>query len=147
MNQSHSQALAFLQTLKGGVSLTNLSKGVINNRDAVAYIFAKCGPMKTREVKDILNLWRHWEGTTWTCDGETAANLSWNYLFNTSTSGGYGCVGNSFNSKGIQMHGYSGSGGPTWFRRHYWFRVKIGHYAPTLECFKRMSELFPHGLP
>lgn len=133
-----------LCTFKHGRN-TNVKKGILNNRDAGAFLFWHIGPMKVREVMDLLRQWRgdvvHYAG------GMT--KLCFTYMFNDSYSGNYGCVGSSAMCPGIWMyhsggkvtdptqHGKKGMN----FRRTYWYRIAKGHYAPTVECAKRMKEL------
>jgi hypothetical protein len=90
------------------------------------------------------------------------------YMFNTCHSGGYSFVADRIDQRGHWMHSSSGyvyrmHGAPTnagamkarthsagrqddpgecdFFRRTYWYRVAKGHYAPSLECAKRMAEI------
>lgn len=131
MNQTN--AIEFLKKFRHG-HRTDLKKGTLNNRDACAYLIWKAGPSKVRDLVEALRAWRSDEPPTF------------NYLFNTSTHGGYGCVGKDAMSRGQEMVCWqylsNGEGrDSSWFRRHYWFRASKGTYAPTLECARRMSEL------
>jgi len=79
-------------------------------------------------------------------------------MFNTSRTGGYGCVGKDITAKGTWMYSdrrcsyelpmYDqnnkrpfGASYSVSFRRQYWYRAKVGLYAPTRECYKRMAEI------
>ncbi len=163
---SKAEALGFLGKLTFNVR-TNLAKGRINNRDAIAYLMYTCGPLRLKEARDLMMAWRFGE-TKYTTETYQAFNyetrtsrpatrkvpkMGFSYAFNTSRSGGYGCVGENHMSRGNWMHGgrYGMTGiasGPynydedkAYMRRTYWYRASRGVYAPTLECLKRMREL------
>ena len=92
------------------------------------------GLSKTGQVIRALRNWR----------GE---KLAFVYLFNTSGSGGYGFVGKSVDSISNAVYrtctlkkGKLVNGSATQ-RRTYWYRVKNGTYALTLQGFLRLSEL------
>ena len=139
MNDTRAETLGFLKRFKHS-SRTNLAQGRMSNHDALAFIFFKCGTLKSREVVAIMQEWRGYKH-------------AFTYMLNTSGSGGYGFTGDRFESPGQWMYISTYTAhkaavsmckkikGETYFRRHYWYRTKRGHYAPTLECFKRMSEL------
>lgn len=126
---------------------TNLAKGVMNNRDACAFILWKLGPMKLRDIKNILNEWRGLSTNQW----NRGRALAQTYLFNSSRSGGYGCVADEPMQRGNHMcnKGWSGIvsdpnrefAPKTFFRRTYWYRIAKGTYAPSVECANRMAEL------
>lgn len=158
------EALGFLGNLKFNVR-TDLAKGRINNRDAMAYLFYKVGPMRLSEVRDAMMMWRFGEASythikckdyDWHAKKERNVvrkipKMGFSYAFNVSSSGGYGCVGDNVMTRGNWMttgEGYCGIAhkqehvkGKTFFRRTYWFRSGKGTYAPTLECMKRIQEL------
>jgi hypothetical protein len=141
---SKEQVLAILNTFKHG-QRTNVKKGILNNRDAGAFLFWHFGPMTVKEVTGMLRAWRgkvpHYLGGT--------SNLLFTYLFNDSYHGNYGCVGSSAMCAGIWMyHGGSKVRNPKDFggrgmnfRRTFWYRTGKGLYAPTVECAKRIREL------
>jgi hypothetical protein len=127
---------------------TNVAKRTMNNRDACAFILWRLGPTHMRELKSILNEWRGPSTNAW----NKGRPLAQTYLFNSSRSGGYGCVADEPMQRGWHMSndGWSGivsqPGGKrgdmnTFFRRTYWYRLRKGTYAPTVECAKRMAEL------
>lgn len=127
--------------------ITNLKKGQINNQDAALLIMASpsdSGIFKSKEVTKQLQAWRglqprkHWQGT-WG-DGkwvDSQDNLHFLYLWNTSSSGGYGFVGKDVNSATNSVESFYEEHN----RRTYWFRVKRGKYALTLEGYRRLAEL------
>ncbi len=125
---------------------TDTNKGVLNNRDAAAFLFWHIGPTSSKEMTSLLRKWRgkvpHYSG------GMT--DLSYTYLFNTSDSGNYGNVAPNAMYPGHWMHTNGGgiarrfAGDDTkglHFRRTYWYRIERGLYAATVECAKRMTEL------
>ncbi len=122
---------------------TNVAKKVLDNRDAAAVLFWHLGPMRTREIQGLLRQWRRTQRS-----GESY-NLIFTYLFNADRHGNYGSVGQTAMTRGNWM--YHGGGkvasetdfgmAGTNFRRTYWYRVKVGVYAPTVECAKRVFEL------
>ena len=63
--------------------------------------------------------------------------LAFAYLWNTSIHGGYGFVGKDVNSSTNRVESFY----EEHQRRTYWFRVKRGKYALTLEGFRRLAEL------
>jgi len=161
------EALSHLLAFNFGVR-SNLAKRTLNNRDAVAFLLFSCGPMKMREIVDAMNVWRN--GSTerkrekcsrFVMDRgdptkfvrragtKTVPKMGFTYMFNSSRSGGYGCVGANVFTKGIYMASeWSGFShlkhhvpGENYLRRTYWYRSAPGLYAPTLECAKRMSEI------
>ena len=116
--------------------VTNLKLGKINNHDATLIIMAAVpgGLAKTGQVVRELREWRQ----------EKRAFV---YLFNTSGSSGYGFVGKNVDSVSntvyrtcILKKGKLVNGSVTQ-RRTYWYRVKNGTYALTLQGFLRLSEL------
>jgi len=129
------EVLTLLTAFRHGYH-TNVAKSVMNNRDACALILWKMGPQTKSQLTSILNAWR----------GKPRAQT---YLFNSSHSGGYGCVAVDPMQRGWTMSndGWSGivrqpsPGFKTFFRRTYWYRISKGTYAPTAECTKRMAEL------
>jgi len=125
---------------------TDVARKVMNNRDAAAVLFWHLGPMKSREMIALLRAWRG--KCVHLRNGDF--DLSFTYLFNTSRNGGYGCVAQHIMQRGWKMSGEGWSGivshrqaeaKKTFFRRTYWYRVKVGTYAPTTECAKRVFEL------
>lgn len=163
---SKAEALSFLGKLTFNVR-TDLAKGRINNRDAIAYLIYKCGPLRLSEARDLMMTWRFGEATYTTQTYQAFSfrthtsrpatrkvpKMGFSYAFNTSNSGGYGCVGENHMSRGNWMHGgefgmMGRAHGPShnsedkmYLRRTYWYRAGKGVYAPTLECLKRMREL------
>lgn len=157
-------AISFLRTLTFNVR-TNLAKGRINNRDAIAYLLYKCGPMRLSEIRDAMMEWRfgkaeytsqtyqdyNYETKTSKPVQRKVAKMGFSYAFNSSSSGGYGCVAENPMTRGVWMNaGKYANGishrqeyvkGETFFRRQYWWRAGKGIYAPSLECMKRMREL------
>lgn len=134
----------FLKGFKHG-SRTDLRKGRLTNADAIAIMLTQNGPMTFREISQAVFDWRQ----------ESRENT---YLFNKSDSGGYGFCGDSFYSRGVFMNAdghWSGKAhrqvpvkGENFYRRHFWYRIRKGTYAPTLEGFLRGAELLsPHEVP
>jgi len=143
MISQRTEVLALLLAFRHGHH-TNIAKGVMNNRDACAFILWRLGPMKARDIQNLLNDWRGPSTNQW----NRGRPLAQTYLFNSSHSGGYGCVADEPMQRGWHMsnEGWSGITRPasdrkTFFRRTYWYRVAKGTYAPTVECAKRMTEL------
>ena len=148
MISERTQVLSVLLALRHGHH-TNLAKGVINNRDACAFILWRLGPTKMADLKAILNEWRGPSTNEW----NRGRALAQTYLFNSSHAGGYGCVAEEPMQRGWHMsnEGWSGivrrkgtTNGrdiKTFFRRTYWYRLAKGTYAPTVECAARMAEL------
>ena len=138
------RVLEKLMTFKFGVK-TDTKKGILNNRDAVAFLFWHCGSLRFAEVRSMMQTWRgeipHYSGGT--------SKPLFTYLFNAGRHGNYGSVGETAMTRGNVM--YTNGGGKadigqfgekgTSFRRTFWFRLDKGVYAPTLECGKRMLEL------
>jgi len=151
MISQRTEILALLLTFRHGHH-TNIAKGVMNNRDACALILWKLGPMKKSHIISLLNDWREPKFNKWT---GTHVDRAQTYLFNSSRSGGYGCVADHPMQRGNHMSnvGWSGivsdkrgePGMKTFFRRTYWYRLTKGTYAPTVECAKRMTELGFHS--
>lgn len=113
--------------------VTNLKAGKISNHDAALLVMHKSGGMVTsKAIKAALK------------DFRRNPSLHFTYLFNTSQSGGYGFVGSNVNSVSNKVWhsptSYTGEGCYTQ-RRTYWYRVKPGTYALTLEGIKRLGEL------
>jgi hypothetical protein len=150
------EILSVLKNYRHGFR-TDLNKKVLNNRDACAFIVWMMGPSK---VSVIINILREWRGKVNidTAQFPGGIDLCFTYLFNTSYTGGYGCVGESALTRGNwmsnmgwngvlaeeRMERYKQNYGQdfrVFFRRTYWFRSAPGVYAPTVECAKRMTEL------
>lgn len=108
---------------------TNMESGVINNQDACLILLHEMtkggggGIVTSAALKDGLRAWR--------------PGLQFTYLFNTSSSGGYGFVGHSFNHAANRVIDYKSS----YLRKTYWYRVKTGQYALTSEGIQRLQEL------
>lgn len=147
MISNRTEVLATLLAFRHG-HRTNLVKGVMNNRDACAFILWRLGPMKIADITSLLNEWRGPSTNKW-FHGRPLAQT---YLFNSSRSGGYGCVAAEPMQRGWHMSNEGWSGivsdkrrasvvEKTFFRRTYWYRLTKGTYAPTVECAKRMAEL------
>lgn len=156
--ETRETVIAALKRFKHGYK-TDGFKCTLNNRDAAAYVFASLGPLSLKEITSILREWRPDHGMN------GAKNLHFTYMFNTSRTGGYGCVGRDVAAKGVWMFSDKYTSheipyqdqdpesvaaarknilyktGSIFFRRQYWYRAKPGLYAPTLECFKRMAEI------
>lgn len=113
--------------------VTNLKAGKISNHDAALLVMHKSGGMVTsKDIKAALK------------DFRRNPSLHFTYLFNTSQSGGYGFVGKDVNSVSNEVYHYPSvlaGGGCTTQRRTYWYRVKPGTYALTLEGILRLGEL------
>lgn len=152
MINKRTEILDFLRTFHHGHH-TNMAKGIMNNRDACAFIFWRLGPTKVVDVISLLNEWRGPSTDRWT----HGRPLLQTYLFNSSRSGGYGCVADEPMQRGWNMCNEDWSGivtrrcscsgrkmPKTFFRRTYWYRLSRGIYAPTVECAKRMGELGLH---
>lgn len=126
---------------------TNVARRVLDNRDAAAVLFWHLGPMRTRDIKRLLRQWRGKSNPSWN-KGEPF-DLAFTYLFNAGRHGNYGSVGQTAMTPGNWMYHGGGMvrhekdfGMPgTNFRRTYWYRVRTGVYAPTVECAKRLFEL------
>ena len=126
-------------------SRTALNYNRVTNHDAALLILHKLGGAATsKEIKKHLQAWRglqpreHLQGP-WgnTTRVETQDNLAFTYLFNTSAHGGYGFVGKDVNSTTNSVESFYDEHN----RRTYWFRVKRGKYALTLEGYRRLAEL------
>ena len=106
--------------------VTNLKLGKINNHDAALVLMAAVpgGLAKTGQLVRELREWRQ-------------ENRAFVYLWNTSGHGGYGFVGRNIYSVSNTVHHQD----RVTQRRTYWYRVKNGTYALTLQGFRRMSEL------
>lgn len=145
MISQRTEVLSVLLAFRHGYH-TNLAKGVMNNRDACAFILWRLGPTKMADLKSILNEWRGPSTNAY----NRGKPLAQTYLFNSSHAGGYGCVAEEPMQMGWHMsnEGWSGivtrkaqASMKTFFRRTYWYRLAKGTYAPTVECAKRMAEL------
>lgn len=147
MISQRTEVLALLLAFRHG-HRTDLAKGTMNNRDACALILWKLGPTSKADLTSLLNEWRGPSTNEW----NRGRPLAQTYLFNSSRSGGYGCVAEEPMQRGWHMsnEGWSGIVRPaaaakgdtkTFFRRTYWYRLAKGTYAPTVECAKRMAEL------
>jgi len=136
---------------------TNISKGKLSNRDAIAIVLFKCGPTSGRKVREMLSMWRYGsvtmtESTKWV-DGDNGNGHTVPYkyfgAFNDYFNFSYGHLGKNAMSRGQKIVGWNYSlcdrfGDPRknkQFRRHYWFRMQRGTYAITLEGIRRMHEL------
>ena len=163
------ETLSHLLAFNFGVK-SDLAKRTLNNRDAVAFLLFACGPMKMKEIVDVMNVWRNGSEEReivlvrrWIFDSndgpdgryvprmgtKVVPKMGFTYMFNSSRSGGYGCVGANAFTKGNYMarewSGFSNEKhhvpGENYLRRTYWYRSAPGIYAPTLECARRMSEI------
>jgi hypothetical protein len=148
MINPNTEALAILLAFRHGHH-TNVAKRTMNNRDACAFLLWRLGPMKVGDIRKVLNAWRGPSTNRWVKPGRPLAQT---YLFNSSASGGYGCVADDPMQRGWTMsndgwsgivkHGWNPTDArKTFFRRTYWYRPAKGTYAPTLECAKRIVEL------
>jgi len=107
-------------------SHTYLNYNRITNHDAALLVLHAAGGTATsKAIKAALK------------DFRRNPSLHFTYLFNTSGYGGYGFVGDNVNSVSNKVYH---SGKPSQ-RRTYWYRVKRGTYALTLEGIRRLAEL------
>ena len=113
-------------------SHTHLNYNRITNHDAALLVLHAAGGTATsKAIKAALK------------DFRRNPSLHFTYLFNTSQSGGYGFVGDNVNSVSNKVYHLPNQGGfdSTTQRRTYWYRVKRGTYALTLEGLRRLAEL------
>jgi len=114
-------------------SRTYLNYNRITNHDAALLVLTAAGGVATsRQIIEGLRAFRR------------NPELKFTYLFNTSGYGGYGFVGrdvNSVSNKVYHCPSVRGNRDCTTQRRTYWYRVKRGTYALTLEGIRRLAEL------
>lgn len=109
---------------------TDLTNGIINNQDACLIALYNLCEGRTyttatsRDLKDYLRAWR--------------PGLQFTYLFNTSSHGGYGFVGNSHNHAANRVRDHKGS---SYLRKTFWYRVTKGQYCITSEGMHRLRAL------
>src|SRR5690242_20172565 len=102
LDATKTEALEFLRGFAFNVR-TDMSKKRINNRDAMAFLFFRCGPMRLTEIRNLMMMWRLGEAQyvirpvyhyTRNEDGDfikktrRSPSMSFSYAFNTSHSGG-----------------------------------------------------------
>lgn len=138
-------------------SHTNVKERRLTNHDALAFIVFSLGTVSRKEIGEMMSVWRHGKGEYLTDSfppHRQRLRISFGYLLNTSTYGGYGFVGEDFDHTTNEVYGRRSAvvtgrdGKKKWVirewtteRRTYWYRLAKGRYAPTLECAKRMAEL------
>lgn len=106
---------------------TDLAKRRISNHDAALLVIARDGSASCAEVTRALKKWRGDDGLLFT------------YLWNKSSYGGYGFVGQNVGSV-FNIVDRAPFGGKN-RRRTYWFRLRTGVYSLTFEGLRRLAEL------
>ena len=111
---------------------TNLKAGRIKNADATLILLHQMGGVAhRRDLRTALQTWR--------------PGFNFTYLFNGTTTGGYGFVGTNVKSTHNKVYDNAASFRANRAvyvkRRTYWYRQSHGTYALTLEGVARLKEL------
>lgn len=133
---NHTPTMRLLKTMVNGQD-TDWRKGTIRNADAVLLLLHSLGGMTART--NLVRSLREWR-----------PGRSYGYLFQSASRyGGYGFVGRDEDTTHNTVHhcghvdwgGKRGSKEHDSCRRTYYYRVRPGVYALTLEGRKRLVEL------